>query len=46
MKTKVVGDVWGWYVCMRGRLGMDTKLAGTDGDGDECRPTSPCSSLI
>jgi len=40
METKVVGD---GDVCMRGRLGMDIELAGTDGDGDEC--TSTCSSL-
>ena len=28
---------------MYGRLGVDTELAGTGGDGDEC--TSACSSL-
>jgi len=42
METKVVGDGWGWRHMYAGTVGMDTELAGTDEDGDEC--TSPCTT--
>jgi len=32
------GDGWGKDDVGRGRLGMDSKFVGMDGDGDEVRP--------
>jgi hypothetical protein len=44
MGMHLSGDGWGWDEVLRGRLGMELRLAGTVGDGDHC--SSPCSSLI
>ena len=38
-----MGTVGDGNAVMRGRLGMDSKFAGMDGDGD--KSSSPCRSL-